>query len=412
MKEISILVDKNKELQRMKTFALAVLALAFVGYVIGMYFHIGALKAFSEAAMVGGIADWFAVVALFRHPMGIKQIPHTAIIPKSKSKIADNLGLFIQNEFISKIGLRDLVDRHDPALKIAHYLSNESNANMIADKITRAIPPLLKLINDESVSKFVSHQLSTHLENTDLSPILAQTLDILTKNGRHHEIINNMIPSLKSLLNDYKPTMHNIIKSEVGVFKYFGADTIILNKIYTGIELLLHEIENQPNHSFYQKLDEIVDHLVIELKTSSELQAKVNAFKYDLMHNKTLQNYLEGIGTEIKAMITHDLSQPDSQIASHIKNGIISFAIQLEEDQELSRKFNILIKKDIVNIVEQNKHFIGDFIRNTVEEWDAEEMSQKLELEIGTDLKYIRINGAVVGGLAGLLIYLISQFVF
>lgn len=412
MKEISILVDKNKELQRMKTFALAVLTLAFVGYVIGMYFHIGALKAFSEAAMVGGIADWFAVVALFRHPMGIKQIPHTAIIPKSKSKIADNLGLFIQNEFISKIGLRDLVDRHDPALKIAHYLSNESNANMIADKITRAIPPLLKLINDESVSKFVSHQLSTHLENTDLSPILAQTLDILTKDGRHHEIMNNMIPSLKSLLNDYKPTMHNIIKSEVGVFKYFGADTIILNKIYNGIELLLHEIENQPNHSFYQKLDEIVDHLVLNLKTSSELQAKVNAFKYDLMHNKTLQNYLEGIGTEIKAMITHDLSQPDSQIASHIKNGIISFAIQLEEDQELSRKFNILLKKDIVNIVEQNKHFIGDFIRNTVEEWDAEEMSQKLELEIGTDLQYIRINGAVVGGLAGLVIYMISQLAF
>lgn len=412
MKEISILVDKNKELQRMKTFALTVLAIAFVGYVMGMYFHIGALKAFSEAAMVGGIADWFAVVALFRHPMGIKQIPHTAIIPKSKSKIADNLGLFIQNEFISKIGLRDLVDRHDPALKIAHYLSDESNANMIADKITRAIPPLLKLINDESVSNFVSHQLSTHLENTDLSPILAQTLDILTKDGRHHEIMNNMIPSLKSLLNDYKPTMHNIIKSEVGVFKYFGADTIILNKIYNGIELLLHEIENQPNHSFYQKLDEIVDHLVIELKTSSELQAKVNAFKYDLMHNKTLQNYLEGIGTEIKAMITHDLSQPDSQIASHIRNGIISFAMQLEEDQELSRKFNILIKKDIVNIVEQNKHFIGDFIRNTVEEWDAEEMSQKLELEIGQDLQYIRINGAVVGGLAGLVIYLISQLVF
>lgn len=409
---MNVLMDKNKELQRMKLIALAVLAVAFIGYLTGMYFHVGALKAFSEAAMVGGIADWFAVVALFRHPMGIKQIPHTAIIPKSKSKIADNLGLFIQNEFISKIGLRDLVDRHDPALKIAHYLSNESNANMIADKITRAIPPLLKLINDESVSKFVSHQLSTHLENTDLSPILAQTLDILTKDGRHHEIMNNMIPSLKSLLNDYKPTMHNIIKSEVGVFKYFGADTIILNKIYNGIELLLHEIENQPNHSFYQKLDEIVDHLVIELKTSSELQAKVNAFKYDLMHNKTLQNYLEGIGTEIKAMITHDLSQPDSQIASHIKNGIISFATQLEEDQELSRKFNILIKKDIVNIVEQNKHFIGDFIRNTVEEWDAEEMSQKLELEIGQDLQYIRINGAVVGGLAGLLIYLISQFVF
>ncbi|MFH0709375.1 MAG: DUF445 domain-containing protein [Pseudomonadota bacterium] len=412
MSTINIAVDKNKELQRMKTFALTVLAIAFVGYVMGMYFHIGALKAFSEAAMVGGIADWFAVVALFRHPMGIKQIPHTAIIPNSKSKIADNLGLFIQNEFISKIGLRDLVDRHDPALKIAHYLSNESNANMIADKITKAIPPLLKLINDESVSRFVSHQLSTHLEKTDLSPILAQTLDILTKDGRHHEIINNMIPSLKSLLNDYKPTMHNIIKSEVGVFKYFGADTIILNKIYNGIELLLHEIENQPNHSFYQKLDEIVDHLVLNLKTSSELQAKVNAIKYDLMHNKTLQNYLGGIGAEIKAMITHDLSQPDSQIASHIKNGIISFAIQLEEDQELSRKFNILIKKDIVNIVEQNKHFIGDFIRNTVEEWDAEEMSQKLELEIGQDLQYIRINGAVVGGLAGLVIYWISQFVF
>ena len=191
MGEMNISVDKNKELQWMKTFAFAVLAVAFVGFIISKYYHIDWLKALFEAAMVGGIADWFAVVALFRHPMGIPT-KHTAIIPKSKSKIADNLGLFIQNEFISKIGLRDLVDRHDPALKIAHYLSNESNANMIADKITKAIPPLLKLINDESVSQFVSHQLSTHLENTDLSPILAQTLDILTPKPRNriHHIIS------------------------------------------------------------------------------------------------------------------------------------------------------------------------------------------------------------------------------
>jgi uncharacterized membrane-anchored protein YjiN (DUF445 family) len=130
------------------------------------------------------------------------------------------------------------------------------------------------------------------------------------------------------------------------------------------------------------------------------------------MCNETLQNYLSAIGTEIKAIITHDLSQPDSKIASHIKSGIITFATQLEENLELSRKFNILIKKDLVNIVEQNKHFIGDFIRNTVEGWDGEDMSQKLELEVGRDLQFIRINGAVVGGITGLVIYELSMIVF
>jgi uncharacterized membrane-anchored protein YjiN (DUF445 family) len=403
--------DKNIALTRMKTVALAVLAIAFAGYIIGMYYHIGALKAFSEAAMVGGIADWFAVVALFRHPLGVK-LPHTAIIPQSKSKIADNLGQFIQNEFISKIGLRDLVDRHDPALKVARYLQNESNAQMIAEKIASVAPSLLSVIDDESVSQFVSKQLSTHLEKTDLSPFLAQILDILTKNGRHHDLLYKMIPSLRSLLHDYAPALQNKITEEVGILKHIGVDSIVFEKIKNGIDTLLSEIERQPNHSIYQKLDEIVQRFIDDLKTSTDLQAKVNDFKPALMCNETLQNYLSAIGTEIKAIITHDLSQPDSKIASHIKSGIITFATQLEENLELSRKFNILIKKDLVNIVEQNKHFIGDFIRNTVEGWDGEDMSQKLELEVGRDLQFIRINGAVVGGITGLVIYELSMIVF
>jgi uncharacterized membrane-anchored protein YjiN (DUF445 family) len=408
---MNVYENKTKALKQMKIIALLVLVAAFIGYLAGMIFHIGALKAFSEAAMVGGIADWFAVVALFRHPLGVK-LPHTAIIPESKSKIADNLGLFIQNEFISKIGLRDLVDRHDPALKIARYLQNESNAQAITEKIVSIAPSLLSVINDESVSQFISRQLSTHLEKTDLSPILAQTLDVLTKNGRHHEILHQMIPSLRELIDDYAPALQDKIKEEVGMLKFTGIDTILFKKIKNSIDTLLDEIENQPDHSIYGKLDEIVHRFIDDLKNSSDLQAKVNGFKTSLMNNEILQKYLGEIGSEIKTMITHDLSQADSKIASHIKNGIMTFATQLEENQELSRKFNLFIKKDLVNIVEQNKHFIGDFIRNTVEEWDGEEMSQKLELEVGRDLQFIRINGAVVGGIAGLVIYELSCIVF
>ena len=399
--------NKTKALKKMKMLALLALVAALIGYLVGTVFNIGALKAFSEAAMVGGIADWFAVVALFRHPMGIK-LSHTAIIPKSKSKIANNLGLFIQNEFISKIGLRDLVNRHNPALKIAYYLQDESNAQQIAKKIVSVVPSLLSLINDESVSQFVSRQFSTYLEKTDLSPILAETLDILTKNGRHHDILHKMIPTLRSLLHDYAPALQNKIKEEVGILKHIGIDAILFEKIQNGIDTLLDEIVHQPEHSIYKKLDEIIHHFIEDLKNSPDLQAKINGFKTSLMNNKTLQNYIVEIGTEIKTMIRNDLSQSDSKIANHIKNGIIMFATQLEENQELSRKFNLFIKKDLVNIVEQNKHFIGDFIRNTVEEWDGEDMSQKLELEVGRDLQFIRINGAVVGGIAGLVIYAIT----
>jgi len=410
MGEINISVDKNKELQRMKLIALAVLALAFVGYLIGMVFHVGALKAFSEAAMVGGLADWFAVVALFRRPMGLP-IPHTALISKNKDSIGENLGQFVAGEFLTRERLEPKINEFDFAKKASHWLAEKANALKISDLIVKdVIPGVLNVVNDDDVKRFIHAQFKNKLESINFGELLGGGLDTLTKDGRHQELFTMI---LEQLHNEFNNNSY-LIRARVAEKTVYGTGWALNNGIsdglINGINAFLDDAKT-PSSNARNKVDHYIIEFIENLKSSPEMQDNINNFIYKLSHNHEVNEYINGIWNEIKTWILNDLSRKEE---SKIKNGLANMfqdlGSKLNQDEPLKNKINGFLKTIIVEKLIDYKGVISHFIASTVKSWDGKEVSEKLELEIGKDLQFIRINGAVVGGFAGLVIYLISQF--
>ncbi|MCX6073867.1 MAG: DUF445 domain-containing protein [Campylobacterales bacterium] len=409
MHKVNITVDKNKELQRMKTFALAVLAVAFAGYVMGIYFHIGVLKAFSEAAMVGGLADWFAVVALFRRPMGLP-IPHTALISNNKDSIGENLGQFVAGEFLTRERLEPKINEFDFAEKASHWLAEKSNALKISDLIVKdVIPGILNVVNDDDVKRFIHEQFKNKLESINFGKLLGAGLDTLTKDGRHQELFTTILEKLHAEFHAYANHIHTQVSEETPIWTFGLADKKIANGIIDGIDAFLRDAK-RPSSDVRKKVNLYIVDMIEKLKTSPEMQNNSNDFIYKLSHNHEVNEYINGIWNEIKTWILNDLSRKEE---SKIKNGLANifqdFGSKLKQDEPLKNKINGFLKTIIVEKLIEYKGVISHFIASTVKSWDGKEVSEKLELEIGKDLQFIRLNGTLVGGFIGIILFFLSK---
>lgn len=402
-------MKKIKELHQMKILALVILAFAFIGYLAGTYFHIGALKAFCEAAMIGGLADWFAVVALFRHPMGIP-IPHTALIPNNKDKIGENLGQFVAEEFLTRERLEPKINEFDFAEKGSSWLSERSNANSISILIVNdVIPGILNVINDEDVKQFIHKQFHHKLQSINFGEWLGAGLDTLTKDGRHQELFTTILEKLHAEFHNYADHIHTRVSEETPWWTLGLADKKLANGIINGIDEFLREAK-RPSSDVRKKVDYYIIEMVEKLKSSPEMQENINDFIYKLSHNHEINSYINSIWTEIKVWISNDLSRnEESRIRNAITNMFQSLGMGLNQDIELKNKINKTVKSIIVNKLVEYKGGISHFIASTVKSWDTNEVSNKLELEIGKDLQYIRLNGTLVGGLIGILLFYISK---
>ena len=408
--EINIIVDKNKELQRMKLIALAILALAFVGYVVGMYFHIGALKAFSEAAIVGGLADWFAVVALFRRPMGLP-IPHTALIPNNKDRIGENLGQFVAGEFLTHERLEPKINEFDFAEKGSHWLAEKSNALKISDLIVKdVIPGILNVVNDEDVKRFVHEQFKNKLESINFGELLGGGLDTLTKDGRHQELFTTILEKLHAEFHDYTNDIHTRVSAKTPSFTPSFINENIANGIINGIDEFLRDAK-RPDSDVRKKVDHYIVDMVENIKTSPDMQNHINDIIYKISHDQKVNEYINSIWNEIKTWILNDLSRKEeSKIKNSLANMFQNFGSKLNQDDALKNKINGFLKSTILEKLIEYKGVISHFIASTVKSWDSKEVAEKLELEIGKDLQFIRLNGTLVGGFIGILLFLFSKW--
>ncbi|WP_281237951.1 DUF445 domain-containing protein [Flavobacterium praedii] len=399
---------KEQDLAKMKRNAGILLGFAVVLFVFANVYKINWLKAFSEAAMVGGIADWFAVVALFRHPLGIP-IPHTALIPSNKDKIGKNLGNFVSDEFLIKEKLELKIDQFNVATKASNWLIDEKNANTVAILIAEnVIPGLLKTIDDEEVQHFIQTQFSGKLSKVNFAEWIALGLESLAKSDKQEELVTNVLKTLIVELQNNKHVIEEKVKSSTPFLSFGLADKKITEGIFNGLYNFLDQASHQDS-IIRKKVNNYVVDFIIELKESPEMQQKVNDLVLGFANKKEVQDYISGIWLEIKMAITNDLKQnEESTIKNSIANMIQSFGKGIQADQLMMDKINNFVKNDVLSVLINNKKTIGDLISSTVKSWDTDEVSKKLELEIGGDLQYIRINGTLVGGLVGLLIYAVE----
>lgn len=398
-------ITKVKALRRMQATALGLLGFAVLLFIIAIYFKIPILQAFSEAAMVGGIADWFAVVALFRHPLGIP-IWHTAIIPTKKNEIGENLGNFVSEEFLNREKLEIKLDEFNFALKASDWLSQEENANKVANVVAvNLIPGILRAIKDEDIKRFIQVQFKEKLEGVNLGNWVAVALEPLQKGDLKNQMLTNLLEVMSSELTNNKDLIRQKVKASTPFLSFGLADKSITEGVFNGLQDFLDEAK-KPESTVRLKIDEYIFNFLEKVKNSEEMRIKINDMILGFVGKKEVQDYINGIWDEIKLSITTDLSKGDeSSIKNSIAGLIQTFGNGLKEDQVMFEKINSFIKNDLLSVLLNNKKVIGDLISSTVKSWDGKEVSEKLELEIGKDLQYIRINGTLVGGIIGLIIY-------
>jgi len=399
---------KKKALNKMKGSALALLGVAVLLFIVAIYFKIPMLQAFSEAAMVGGIADWFAVVALFRHPLGIP-IWHTAIIPTKKNEIGENLGNFVSEEFLNREKLEIKLEEFNFATKASDWLSQHENANKIANLVAvNIIPGILKTIKDEDIKRFIQYQFKEKLEGINFGDWVALALEPLQKGNVKDELLTNLLDVMSTELSNNKDLIRKKVKESTPFLSFGLADKKISEGVFNGLAEFLHEAKN-PESAVRIKIDEYVYDFLDKVKNSEEMRIKINNMILSFAGKKEVQDYINGIWDEIKLSISNDLDKGDqSSIKNSISGLIQGFGNGIKEDPVMIDKINNFIKNDLLSILLNNKKVIGDLISSTVKSWDGKEVSEKLELEIGKDLQYIRINGTLVGGLIGIIIYCVE----
>lgn len=402
-------ISKVKALRRMQRSALALLGFAVLLFIIAVYFKIPILQAFSEAAMVGGIADWFAVVALFRHPLGIP-IWHTAIIPTKKNEIGENLGNFVSEEFLNREKLEIKLEEFNFATKASDWLSQEENANKIANVVSvNIIPGILKTIKDEDVKRFIQVQFKEKMEGINFGNWVAVALEPLQKGDLKNQMLTNLLEVMSTELTNNKDLIRQKVKASTPLLSFGLADKSITEGVFNGLQDFLNEAK-KPESAVRLKIDEYIFDFLEKVKNSEEMRVKINDMILGFVGKKEVQDYINGIWDEIKLSITNDLNKGDeSSIKNSISGLIQGFGNGIKEDPVMIDKINNFIKNDLLSVLLNNKKVIGDLISSTVKSWDGKEVSEKLELEIGKDLQYIRINGTLVGGIIGLIIYGVEQ---
>ena len=408
-----------QRLARMKRIALGLLCGAGVLYAVAATLEPrhpawGYVAAFSEAAMVGAIADWFAVVALFRHPLGLA-IPHTAIIPKNKNRIGENLAAFICNNFLSTPQLLAKIRSFDPAGKLAHWLAQPANAASTGQHLVAAARYGLGMLDDDRVRVFIRHAATTGLQKMDLSHLAGKLLDAMTTGRRHQALLDDVLLQLAHLLQseDLQNGLTDAIAREVKGLRYVGLDNVAAKlatrKIVSAVARTVVEMAEDPQHSLRLRFDEVVERFTLRLQDDPDFRRKGEAIRDELLAQPAFGNYLHGLWATLQTWLQDDLAHEDSSVRQRVASMAQTLGDKLQADTALQQWINEQILAAAPLPIERYREDIRVYIVARISDWNAEEMTHELERNIGRDLQFIRINGTLVGGLVGLLIHVVTQ---
>jgi uncharacterized membrane-anchored protein YjiN (DUF445 family) len=374
----------------------------------------GYVAAFAEAAMVGAIADWFAVVALFRHPLGLP-IPHTAIIPANKDRIGARLAGFICNNFLSTPQVLAKLAQFDPAARLAHWLSRPEHAAKLGDHLVAAARYGLAAFDDARVRDFLGRMASAGLAQLDISRLAGQALDALTANGRHQALLDDVLKQVAGVVegDEVQDRITEAIAREIKALRYVGLDQVAAKlatrKIVAAAARTIGELAAEPAHPLRLRFDAFMREFVERLKTDPEFQRRGEAIRAELQAHPALGDYLHGLWSELLAWLHGDLAKTGSSIRLRIVAMSGALGARLAADEAMRRWINEQIVDAAPRAIERYREDIRRYIVERVSEWNADEMTVELERNIGRDLQFIRVNGTLVGGLVGLGIHAATQ---
>ena len=370
---------------------------------------IGYIRAFSEAAMVGALADWFAVTALFHHPLGLK-IPHTNLIEKSKEKIGDNLGSFVVSNFLSPQNIRPYIQKLKISNFLGDWLQKEKNSEALVNNLSEIILDIVNKLEDELVVKFIGNKAKEMSDDLKINQILGNGIEYILQKNDHQKIITNLSSQIKNyVLENYEMVRERVKKESYKLIPSF-VDEKIAEKITSGLSSYFEEVENDQNHSLRNEITQKILDFSKDLKENPKYEADFNALKEDFLKPEKVQQYAQDIWNSLKKTLIDELNAEQSSLKNYARKNLAEFSENLRTDEKLQYKIDHWIRVTAYKYILRNTNKFGELISETVGNWQGKELSQKLELEVGKDLQFIRINGTLVGGLVGLIIYTIAHF--
>jgi uncharacterized membrane-anchored protein YjiN (DUF445 family) len=384
---------------------MAVTYAATLFWPMGGFWH-GLVHNGAEAAMVGGLADWFAVTALFRHPLGIP-IPHTAILPNNKDRIGENLGAFVARHFLEPETVAAKLRSIDVAGRAGRWLSDPAVARTVADRLVAAIPRLMATVSDSDVRGFFHRALSRQLDSLNLPVVLGNVLALLRDSDQHHALLDQSLIVARRYLEDNQDAIYDQVDAQSKWWIPRSVDRKVATAIVGGITDFLGDMASR-DHDVRVKFDEAVDQLIENLRTRPATQEQVRAFARSILNSQATQDYLANLWRHLSAQLSDDAGPHAESLRATVADGLQSIARTLADTPDMRDRFNAWLDEAVRTGIVPWRREIGAFITEVVRGWDAKTLTDRAELAIGRDLQFIRVNGTIVGGLVGCGLYLIS----
>lgn len=410
--------QKVRDLRRMKLVAVGFLVGATVIFLAATAWlarggpgWLGYVKAAAEAGMVGALADWFAVTALFRRPMGLP-IPHTAIIPSKKNMIGDSLGDFVGQNFLSEDVVRDKLRRTELARRTGGWLARPENAGRITAEVAAVARGVVTVLRDEDVQEVLEQVLGRQLLTRQWSPSLGRMLGGVLADGTHHRWVDLVSDRAYEWVRRNYELVMRVVGDHAPTWSPKFVDEMIADRVYNEVLSFAWAVKVDTRHPMRQALDRFLIEFAHDLQHDPETIERAEQIKAQLVEHPDVKQVIGRAWETAKAMLLDAADDPDSALRRRGTDGLISVGRRLADDPEFRFKIDNWVEGVAGYVVRHYRAEITTLITDTVDRWDAAETSRKVELQVGRDLQFIRINGTVVGSLAGLLIYTVSQAMF
>jgi uncharacterized membrane-anchored protein YjiN (DUF445 family) len=398
-------------MKRLATGLFGLAALVFLGCVLlgeesGAW--VGYVRATAEASMVGALADWFAVTALFRHPLGLP-IPHTAIIPRKKDQIGESLGAFVQENFLTRAVVEEKLTTIDVPGRLGGFLAGPGRAERLAGDASAVVTALTELLRDEDLQPAVAAIVDRKLHQTPAAPVLARVLELVVEGDRHQEVLSAALRLLARFLQENRLVFRAQLGDASPAWVPDWVDDRVFDRVFAGLQTFLEEVGDDPRHDLRRSYDERLRAYIHDLRTDPDTAARIEGLKKELLEHPAVRTWSGSLWTNVKNAVLTAAADPDSELRTRVAGMITQLAQSLQTDPTLRELVQRHSHSIAGYVVERFSGDLADLVSSTVARWDTEETSRRIELQVGKDLQWIRVNGTVVGGLAGLVIYTIAQ---
>ncbi|MCW2719157.1 MAG: hypothetical protein QOG20_2980 [Pseudonocardiales bacterium] len=409
---------RANDLRKMKRFATGLLLLATVIFLVSRWWEvnegpvwIGYVRAMAEAGMVGALADWFAVTALFRRPLGLP-IPHTAIIPTKKDMIGDSLGDFVGENFLSEDVVRDKLARVEISSRVGAWIAEEANADRVTAELATAARGVVTVLRDEDVQDVIEQVLVRKLMEKPIGPPLGTVLEGVLADGSHHRLVDLVCDRAYDWVVANQEMVLRIVHERAPSWSPRFVDDLIADKLFLEVQNFAWAVKTDPEHPLRKAIDTFLVEFATDLQRDPDTIERAERIKAQIVAHPEVQRFIGQAWGTVKGLILDAAADPSSALRTRVRDGLVSFGTRLSSDAELRGKIDGWLADTAGYVVRHYRREITTLITDTVSRWDAEETSRKVELQVGRDLQFIRINGTVVGSLAGLVIYAVGQLAF